>query len=178
MSIASIITMGRIIGALLLLITAPSSISFLVIYSLCCISDILDGYIARITNTTSKLGEILDSIADCTLVTVIFVIFLPVLEWERWMIFWIILIALMRVFSSIVGFIKYQTLSFLHTYANKATGILLALFPVWYHFFRLDIIVFALCGIASISAVEEAIIIIRSKELNRNTRGIFFTDEI
>jgi len=178
MSIASIITIARITGALLLLLTVPSSISFLVIYSLCCISDIFDGYIARITNTASKLGEMLDSIADCTLVIVIFVIFLPVLEWEQWMIFWIILIALTRIFSLIIGFIKYQTLSFLHTYANKATGVLLALFPISYHFFQFNTVVFALCGIASISAVEEAIIIIRREKLNRNTRGIFFIDEI
>lgn len=178
MNIASIITTIRIIGALLLLLTTPSSILFWIIYFLCCISDVIDGYIARMTNTASKLGEILDSIADCTLVIVIFIIFLPVLEWERWMTFWIVLIALIRISSLIIGYIKYRTLSFLHTYANKVTGILLVFFPIAYHFVPLGTVVFALCGIASISAVEETIIIIRGKELNRNTRGIFFTDEI
>lgn len=176
MHIASIITIGRIIGALLLLLTTPSSRAFFIIYSLCCISDILDGYIARKTNTASRLGEMLDSIADCTLVMMVFIIFIPILEWASWMKFLIILIALLRISSLVVGYIKYRTLSFLHTYINKATGILLAFFPILYHFFRLDIIVFVLCGVAGISAIEEIIIIIRGKTLNRNARGIFFID--
>ncbi len=60
---ASIITVGRIVGAVVLLWIQPLSALFFVIYSLCCVSDVLDGFIARKTNTTSKLGETLDSIA-------------------------------------------------------------------------------------------------------------------
>jgi CDP-diacylglycerol--glycerol-3-phosphate 3-phosphatidyltransferase len=174
MSIASIITIGRIIGAFLLLLTTPSSLTFLIIYSLCCISDVLDGYIARKTKTTSKLGEILDSIADFVLIVVIFIIFIPLFEWRIWMLYWGILIALIRFGSLTIGYIKYRTVSFLHTYANKGTGVMLALFPIWYLLFRFDIAVLILCIISTISAFEEVIIIIRSKELDRNTRGMFF----
>ena len=80
--IATIITAGRILGALILLLTTPLSVLFFVIYTLCCTSDILDGYVARKTKTTGKLGEILDSVADFVLVSVMLIIFIPLLEWE------------------------------------------------------------------------------------------------
>ena len=139
MYVASIITILRLIGAFLLLLTAPLSISFLVLYALCCISDVLDGYIARKTKTTSKLGEILDSIADFILVVVMLVIFIPLFEWKQWMLYWISIVALIRFLSLVIGYIKYRKLSFLHTYANKVTGIVLAFFPIWYQLFGLGV---------------------------------------
>ena len=167
-------TIGRIIGAFLLLLTKPMSASFIVIYSLCCVSDILDGYVARKTKTTSKLGEIVDSIADFVLIAIMLAIFIPLLAWERWMLYWISIIALARFLSLAIGFVKYHALSFLHTYANKATGIALACFPIFYRVFGITATVFILCGIASLSALEELIITFYAKKLNRNTAGIFF----
>jgi len=171
---ASLITIGRMIGAFLLLLTKPLSVTFFMIYALCCISDILDGYIARKTKTTSRIGEILDSVADFVLVAVVLVIFIPLLAWEQWMIYWIGIIALTRFLSLTIGFIKHYTLPFLHTYANKITGIALACFPISYQVFGLTITVFILCGIASLSALEELIITICSKKLDRNITSIFF----
>jgi CDP-diacylglycerol--glycerol-3-phosphate 3-phosphatidyltransferase len=170
---ASLITTGRIIGAFVLLLTTPLSVLFFIVYAPCCASDILDGYIARKTKTTSKLGEALDSIADFVLVAVLLVVFIPLLAWEWWTIYWIGIIALTRFLSLGIGYAKYRAVSFLHTYANKVTGIALVCFPILFWLFGITVTAFILCGIASISAFEELIITIRSNTLNRNVKSVF-----
>lgn len=160
-----------------MLLTAPLSISFFLVYALCCASDILDGYVARKTRTTSKLGEILDSIADFIFVVIVLAMLVPLLAWEWWMVYWIGAIALTRFVSLGIGFAKYHAISFLHTYANKATGIALACFPVLFLAFGINVMAFILCSIASISALEELIITIGSKTLNRNIKSIFSKDD-
>lgn len=156
------------------MLTTPLSALFFIIYFLCCASDIFDGYIARKTNTTSRFGEVLDSIADLILITVMLVIFIPLLALEQWMFCWIVVIALVRVISMVIGFMKYHAFASLHTYANKATGIILACFPILLHAFGLVATVYVLCGIASLSALEELIITVRSRMLNRNINSLFF----
>ena len=173
MSVASLITTGRIIGAFALLLVKPLNVAFFIIFALCCVSDIFDGYIARKTKTTSRTGAILDSIADFIFVSVVLVVFIPLLAWENWMLYWIGAIAVTRFITLAIGYAKYGAFSFLHTYANKMTGIALALFPVPYHLFGLAITVFILCSVASLSAFEELIITILSKRLNRNITCIF-----
>lgn len=171
--IASLITMGRITGALILLMVTPLSVLFFIIYLLCCVSDVLDGYIARKTKTTSRQGEILDSVADFIFVSVLFYILAPLLEWENWMLYWIVIIALVRFLSLSIGFVKYRTFSLLHTYANKITGVALVLFPILHLFFGLNLTALILCSIASLSAFEELLITVCAKKLNRNITHIF-----
>jgi CDP-diacylglycerol--glycerol-3-phosphate 3-phosphatidyltransferase len=146
--------------------------AFYLIYLACCISDFLDGYIARKTNTTNKSGEVLDSIADFIFIAILLVIFVPLLSLERWMLCWVGVIATIRFMAFVIGYVKYRVLPFLHTYGNKITGIALACFPILYHSLGLTVTAFILCGLASLSAIEELFITIRSKELNRNIIGI------
>lgn len=171
--LASLITVSRIVGAFLLLLTKPLTSFFYFLYALCCISDIADGYIARKTKTESRTGEILDSIADFILIVVVLVIFIPLLAWEHWMFYWMGAIALTRVASYTVGYMKYHAFPFLHTYANKATGIALACFPFLYYALGMTVTATILCGIASLSALEELRIAICSKELDRNKVSLF-----
>ena len=171
--VASIITIGRIIGAFVLLLTKPLSALFFAVYTLCCVSDILDGYVARKTKSTSKSGEVLDSVADLIFIAIILVIFIPLLAWDNWAVYWLGMIALTRLLSLGIGFTKYCAVSFLHTYANKITGIALVCFPVLYWIFGMTVTVITLCGVASLSALEELTIIMHSKKLNRNIKSIF-----
>ncbi|HCC34263.1 MAG TPA: CDP-alcohol phosphatidyltransferase [Ruminococcaceae bacterium] len=170
---ASIITSLRLAGAFILFVIKPLSVAFYIVYALCCVSDVLDGYIARKTHTVTKLGAMLDSIADFTLITVSLIIFIPLIAWEAWMLWWAGAIALARILSLGLGFAKYHTFAFLHTYANKAAGIVCACFPILYHTLGLTVTAAVLCGTASLSALEELIIIVSSKELDQNTQGLF-----
>ena len=78
-SLPNYITFCRIIGSILLLFLKPFSIAFFAIYSICGISDLLDGYIARSTKTTSEFGAKLDSIADLSFYAVMFLKIFPTL---------------------------------------------------------------------------------------------------
>lgn len=171
---ASFVTAGRMAGALLLLLTTPLSAAFYVIYSLCCVSDILDGFIARKTNTASRAGEILDSAADFLLTAVLLYLFIPLMPWEPWMLFWIGAVALIRFASLGAGLVKYRAFAMLHTYLNKATGLFCVCFPLLYQTLGLNATVIILCSAATLSALEELVIILSAKTLDRNTRGLFF----
>lgn len=141
-------------------------------------SDILDGYIARKMDATSKLGQVLDSIADLIFICVVLYACLPVLIFPFWIICWIALVAVIRMASILMGFAKYHKLAFLHTYANKFTGIMLFLFPVLLLAVGKELTAIAICGIASISAIEELLINLTSKTLTRDIKTIFANKQI
>ncbi|MGE5494750.1 MAG: CDP-alcohol phosphatidyltransferase family protein [Burkholderiales bacterium] len=172
-NIPNTITVVRILLSAILLFLKPLSTVFWIIYSLCGISDIIDGYIARKTNSTSMLGAILDSIADIAFISAAIVVFIPIISISKGILIWIILIALVRVVSMFVGYCKYRVFAILHTYSNKATGILLFCFPYLYNSINMKYSASIICAIASISAVEELVIHITSKRLSRDVKGIF-----
>ena len=58
---ANSITLLRIVGSIGLLFPAPMSPLFLGIYTLTGLTDVLDGWLARKTGTTSDFGARLDS---------------------------------------------------------------------------------------------------------------------
>ncbi len=169
---ANFITIGRIAGAVSLFFMEPLSVPFFVLYSLCGLSDMVDGYVARKTNTASKLGEVLDSIADFVFIAVMLVIFLPIIYFKKWMIYWIAVIALIRFAVLGIGYQKYKAFSSLHTYINKATGFMLFCFPLIYLATGLAATAVMISSLASLSALEELFITIRSKRLDRNIRSI------
>ncbi|MNB86154.1 CDP-diacylglycerol--glycerol-3-phosphate 3-phosphatidyltransferase [compost metagenome] len=169
--IPNMLTVMRMIGSLCLLFLEPLSGLFLVVYTLCGASDALDGYIARKTKSASEAGASLDSMADFLFIGVLLLVFLPLLHLPVWLIYWIAGIAVLRGASLLTGWLRYRTLAFIHTYANKATGLLLFGFPFLYSLLELTITSSVICGFASLSAIEELTINLTSKELSRNVRG-------
>ncbi|QWU15388.1 CDP-diacylglycerol--glycerol-3-phosphate 3-phosphatidyltransferase [Paenibacillus sophorae] len=167
--IPNVLTVMRLICSVILLFVKPLSALFFGLYIVCGASDALDGYIARKTKSTSQLGASIDSVADAIFIGVTLSVFLPILHLPLWILCWIGAVALIRIGSLIIGFVKYHALSFIHTYANKATGLMLFCFPFLYSIFGLTITSSLLCGLASFSAIEELIINIKSKELSRDT---------
>ncbi|MNI14597.1 phosphatidylglycerophosphate synthetase [compost metagenome] len=172
--IPNILSALRILCSLLLLALQPLSNMFLGLYLICGASDVLDGYVARKTNSTSPLGASIDSVADVVFIAALLAVFLPILQLSLWVICWIAAVALVRLGSLLVGYVKYHALSFLHTYANKATGLALFSFPLLYSIFGLTTASIVICGLATCSAIEELMINIKSKELLRDDAGWMF----
>lgn len=169
----NIITFCRIVLCVPLYIVSPLSPMFAVIYAACGLSDILDGFIARKTGASSKFGAVLDSIADFIVVCVILIKLIPLVELPHGILTWIAGIALIRLTSLAVGYYKYHAFAFLHTYANKATGILLFSFPLAYSVFgTASELIYIICAVAGISAVEELAVNIMSKELDLNIKSV------
>lgn len=173
-NLANIITISRIAGAILLLFLKPFSSIFLAVYLYCGFSDMIDGYVARLTKSSSKFGTLLDSISDFIFIAVMVPICITAFPWRWWMIGWICTIAFIRFLSLGLGLMKYHSLAFLHTNLNKATGFLLFCFPFYYNLLGFAVTAVILCCIGSISSIEELMITIKSKELHRDISGFFF----
>ena len=62
--LANIVSSSRIVGAIALFFCNSISNVFLAIYILCGFTDLIDGPIARKTNSTSLLGATLDTVGD------------------------------------------------------------------------------------------------------------------
>jgi CDP-diacylglycerol---glycerol-3-phosphate 3-phosphatidyltransferase len=98
------LSFSRIIFSLLLIFVQPLSSAFYAIYILCGLSDIMDGFIARRSRKTSRLGEMLDSMADMVMTGVLFVVLYPMVSAEaKIVVYWIITIGLIRLVSLVVA---------------------------------------------------------------------------
>ncbi|WP_143317678.1 CDP-alcohol phosphatidyltransferase family protein [Clostridium sp. HBUAS56017] len=174
-SIPNIISLLRILLSVILFFLKPFSILFWIVYSACGFSDIIDGYIARKINSVSRLGSFLDSVGDVVFFAIFSIIFLAkiIIPMKIWI--WVIFIAVSKIASIIISYRKFHEFVILHTYANKATGFLLFIFPFAYIFLNINISSYIICIIASLATIEELIIHLESKELLRDIKGIFFS---
>ena len=75
--IPNMLSILRMLGTLALVFVQPVTLPFFVIYTLCGVSDVLDGWIARATDSTSELGSRLDSAADLMFYVVMMLRILP-----------------------------------------------------------------------------------------------------
>ncbi len=75
--IANIITSSRIVLSLPLIFMPLTSPWFYALYLLCGLSDMIDGVVARKTNSASEFGARLDTLSDFVFMTVALIKFLP-----------------------------------------------------------------------------------------------------
>lgn len=170
--IPNAITAMRVILSFVLLILQPLSVGFFIIFSLCVFSDAADGFIARKLSIVSKLGAILDSIADAIFIGVMGIILIPLFTFPSWTLVWMACIALIRFCSLLIGYCRYRSLTFLHTYANKITGLVLYCFPLLLNLFDFIPAVIVISFAATFSAMEELIINATSRTLDLNISSI------
>ena len=115
----------------------------------------LDGFVARKTDTVSKLGARLDTIADLVLVVVCLIKLLPILSLPAWLYGWIGIIALIKVVNIIFGFVVQRKFVAIHSVMNRATGALLFLLLLTIPAVPLKTSAIVVCAAATFSAVQE-----------------------
>ncbi|MBR6936969.1 MAG: CDP-alcohol phosphatidyltransferase family protein [Prevotella sp.] len=121
----NIITLLRMAGSFGLLLCDVTDAVFWIIYALCGISDIADGWLARKLNCVTKSGALLDSLADICFVACCAWKLLPILELPQWLWLWAGVIVVIKVVNQLSALVMYGHCSFPHTLANKVTGFLL-----------------------------------------------------
>ena len=158
--IANILTSCRILGSILLLFCPAFSVAFYILYLFCGVSDMIDGTIARKTNSASTFGSQLDTVADLIFVAASLLRLLPAIHIPRLLWIWGGVIAFIKITNILWGYVSKKQLISLHTIMNKVTGLLLFLLPLTTSFVKLKYSGVAVCAIASVSAIQEGIYVI------------------
>ena len=124
-SLPNAISALRFLGAFCLLFFGVESCAFWVIYFVCGLSDMADGYLARILGCESKTGALLDSLADLAFMICCCFKLIPALAFPKWLWIWSGVIVVIKVINQISALVMYKKCVFPHTVANKVTGVLL-----------------------------------------------------
>jgi len=162
--IANILTGCRILDSILLLFFPVFSVAFYIIYLFCGFSDMIDGTIARKTNSTSKFGSQLDTIADLVFVVVSLSKLLTAIHMPLWLWIWGGVIAVIKISNIIWGYVSKKQFISLHTIMNKVAGILLFLLPLTISFVELKYTAIIVCSIATFSAIQEGVYVVVDSE--------------
>ena len=154
--IANILTSCRILGSVLLLFFPVFSLVFYILYLLCGFSDMIDGTIARKTNSASQFGSGLDTIADLVFVTAAMIRLLPVIHLPGWLWIWGGVIAIIKLANIVWGFVRSKKLVAYHSVLNKTTGLLCFLLPLTLQLIEPTYSFAGVCIIATIAAIQES----------------------
>lgn len=152
---ANIITSIRILCSIAILFCPAYSVAFYALYITAGVSDMIDGWVARKTNTASALGAKLDTIADIIFVVACLLKLLPVVDIPTWLYVWISIIVLIKIINIVSGYVVQKQFVAIHSLMNKVTGVLLFLLPLTFSFVELKYSAAVVCVFATFSAVQE-----------------------
>ena len=152
---ANVITVIRVICSIALLLCQFPSPAFYILYVTAGITDIIDGAVARKTDTVSEFGAKLDTAADFVFVVVCLIKLIPLLDIPKWLYAWIAVIALVKVINIVCGYVMRKEFITAHTVMNKVTGILLFILPLTLRTLDLQYTGAAVCTVAAFAAVQE-----------------------
>jgi len=122
LTIANVITAGRIVCSILLLCVPAFSIHFYIFYTAAGLTDMIDGPVARKTGMASEFGAKLDSAADLIFVVACIIKILPAVKWPIWILIWVGIIVVIRIVKAVIRYKKYRRLEPEHTVMNKICG--------------------------------------------------------
>ena len=123
--IPNFLSASRIALCLPLLLVDAMTLPFWVLYLIAGLTDMLDGFLARRWGVESKFGARLDSLADFVFVLAVGYKLFPWLKLPVTLWMMIGLIALVKASNAFSVYLVKQRIEFLHTKANKLTGLLL-----------------------------------------------------
>ena len=125
----------------------------------------VDGIIARKTNSSSKFGERLDSFADFIFLVVSLVKVLPIIHFSTWLLIWIVTIATIKLSNILLWFIYEKKLLPMHTIMNKTAGFMLFLLPLTMGFIEFKYSSAVVCFVVILTAVAESYVVIKNHKL-------------
>ncbi len=172
----NIISCSRIVFSIMLLLAADKPVLFMVLYCVCGISDIADGYLARAYNAETKLGSKLDSLGDLVFYTVWVYIFFHYINSENLevTISGMAGVALIRAVNLLLTKAKFGQWSMVHTIGNKLAGfilfvsmplyVLLGNTPLWS--------LVAVGFISAVSALEETAVLLVHSIYDADRRSV------
>lgn len=163
--LANIITASRIAASFFLLFFKTLSPWFYVLYVYCGVSDMIDGTVARMTNSQSSFGAKLDSVSDVCFFAVCAIKLFGLIKNEKYITVFAAVVLVLKLFSIICGAFKYKRLVMPHTVLNKITGFLLFLVPLTLSFADIKYTAIPVCIFAFAAAVHELFCVLTGKRI-------------
>lgn len=140
------------------------------------LSDIFDGLIARAYGLESKLGAMLDSVADTLLLLVavygIWVFHPDVIREHAWLCgiavgLWVL--------EDVLALLRYRRLSSFHTYLSKLVANLLGLFIGWLFLFGFEPwLLYLAAGTSILASLEELALLALLPRWRADVRGLWW----
>lgn len=155
----NIITGCRILCSIILLVVPVFSPQFYFLYLVAGFTDMIDGTIARKTNTASEFGARLDTVADTVFVLACMIKILPVLSAPAWLYICVAVIAAIKLHTIISGYVVQRSFVSKHTIMNKFTGAVLFALPLTLPVIDIKYSGAFTCAIALIAAVQEGYLV-------------------
>ena len=155
--LANMLTGSRILCSLSLLWLPLFSIPFYIAYLLCGLTDMVDGTVARRTDSETEFGAQLDSAADFLFVAAAFIRILPVVKVPVWLWVWIAVIFVCRLAAIAQKWMSRKQFGLEHSTANKVVGFLLFLLPLTMTFIELKYSAAVVCAAATAAALCEGV---------------------
>ena len=152
---ANIITFVRLLCSIAILFCPVFSVAFYSLYITAGLTDMIDGRVARKTNTVSEFGAKLDTVADFVFVVVCLVKLLPIMDFPSWLYIWIGVIALIKTINIVSGYVIQKQFVTIHSLMNKVTGLLLFILPLTLSFINLRYSAVVVCLVATFAAIQE-----------------------
>ena len=152
---ANFITFIRILCSIAILFCPVFSVAFYALYITAGLTDMIDGWVARKTNTVSEFGAKLDTVADFVFVVVCLVKLLPIMDIPTWLYLWIGVIAFIKIINIVSGYVVQKQFVAIHSVMNKVTGVLLFVLPLTLTFIDLRYGAVVVCLVATFAAIQE-----------------------
>lgn len=173
----NLISCFRIALSIMLLFLIDKPLFFVGVYFFCGISDVSDGFIARLIGAETALGAKLDSAGDFVFFAVWLFIFLVFINDgnRSLMMTSAIAVAIIRTTNLVITKVKFEQWGIVHTVGNKLTGfVLFLMLPVCIFIGEASDWIIILTGmLAALTALEESVILLKSNIYNANKRSIF-----
>jgi CDP-diacylglycerol--glycerol-3-phosphate 3-phosphatidyltransferase len=171
----NLLSFSRIPCALLLPIAWHRPFTFVTLYLFVGVTDLLDGYLARKLGVASDFGARLDSLADLVFYLVLLALLIERFAFHFTALTQVLLatVLLLRLMNMLLARWKYGRFVFVHTLANKATGVLAYLLPLLLFSGVNRALVLWILIIALLAAVDELFITIRYREVLYDRRSFF-----
>ena len=114
----------------------------------------------------------MDSTADVAFMVVLLLCLVSYYLLEPWMIVWISAIAVLRLLSFAVGYSRHGEPGFVHTYLNKAAGLLIFLSPFIIILLGVTASMILICSVATLSSVEFFYISMYSRDYDPDRKSV------
>ena len=175
LNVANAVTSMRLFGAIAMIFITPLSAAFYIVYTICGISDGIDGTIARKMGTSSEFGARLDSVSDIVFYLVMFIKIMPVLWAMIPMWVWYVVGAVLAVRLAAYGiaFLRYNRMAAIHTYMNKVTGLMVFLIPYFLMLPCYTVLCAVTAFVALVASAEELLIHLTNRKYQAERKSIF-----